>query len=484
MTLYDYLSTLNTAAAAAPLVPAIATLGISGFLHRYRSNQEGDVLSDDQVAQLTTLGPLRDGPSSYQRHSIGFTLSGTGGTGIGESVFKQLALAGLHQYVSFILVAEPDDDSRNEFLANLPAVFHDRVILAHPTNKGGGNDHDPPELVIPEVDLWGRRGFEAAHQTIDDHLRRTGNRHLKMIIDIKGLGGSALLTSIPLEVLKERFGCQVISIIALSEFKNLRQRYPTVKKWSELFAGVDAWIPIDNMHPFSASSDFAVSAFITGMLESPRHADAALHFNNAVAEAASDEDANGAVILLRMVTIRLASFPYYPVPGGPPGHFIQRDVLADQVIIAARQLDDGEGLWTAALPVDDSPVFDLFCLPIDHHELLYIQDAVQLGRWIRGRVVDAWENDRSPDGHLSLFRRPDYALIFSRLPTVITTPERAHFPIVGIRMVVALNTPDLDENLAEFPQRRRLPQTTEELGEPIQSPVTTNGYQSKLEIFS
>lgn len=444
----DYLSTMNYAAAAAPVAPAVATLGLSGFLRRW-NQKKGVPLSPDQVPVLTRLKARQHQASAHLGAAQLLVFGSTFGVRQGARYLNQLWNAGYEHTVSSILVIEPAITWRHWLIDNTPPTYHERFIWAHPTHRGSGYDAADHRTVLDDADIFGPTAIDGGLAAIDQHLRRNENRFVTMVVAFLGQGGSALLSSLALEPIKKRFNCQIVAVTALPEFEELRNRFPKMKRWYELF-GVDVWFPIDNLNPDIASLDRAMVLLILGLLESADHSDAAQTITNLLRLVSGHR--NGSVLLVQTLTEKLAAFPYTR-PNGELGHYIQRAEMTHQTILTARRLNNGEGLWSVEVPIDpELPYVDVILLPLGHADLVQVSDALQRGRWVRTRTLDAWDNDHSPNGHI--YRTANYAQVFSSLPVVITDPATAQFPITALRLIAARDDGNLAEEIAKIPQRR------------------------------
>lgn len=387
-----------------------------------------------------------------------FMLVGIGSYGAQQirRLLVVLAQCGLEPLVGSVLIVENDSQQRKRFHEAIPPSYHDRVVYGFSDAYSGGMSNLPIAEVLEYVDIWGVPIERATYDVIDLHLRRNGNRAPSDIFTWVSLGGHGPLGLLVADRLHTRFAeSQMVAFTALPTSTRLRERYRDLKAAYEK-RGVIGWGISDNLGDDPASADFGMVATIVGLSDAALHGDQGTQPNNAFRLALTRDP--GAVLIYQVVPATVISYPHQPIRWLPPfNYYVNHAQLVDQITASLRTVEQGKGIWSAALPSGepDTTTFDLVLTSIWHDDLTKVRDDVIAGRKLRRTSLLNGHNGHESEPGV-LFGQPNYETPFASIATDVNT-DKPVCPIVAVRLAAVRNGALIVDEIVKAPRERALP---------------------------
>lgn len=252
----------------APVLLGLLVLLAFGWRHEMKRRRQKKVeeARGKQKEALANGGivfrPLADRRRrSKGRGQIAMLVDGSYGLGVLPYILKAFQQIGAEGHVGLILVVELDLDHQEMALAEIPDVFHDRVIFTHCPHFSVGLSGDR----IDEV--WGYR--EKWRTSVEEHTKTWLHRMQRetepgLLFTLLSPGGSAALARPPIEAFRQRYpDYPVYAATILDDKSVVRERFPQMRQF---YGGlVRGWIISDNRRHLR-QTDLGLSVLFAGMV--------------------------------------------------------------------------------------------------------------------------------------------------------------------------------------------------------------------------
>lgn len=251
-----------------PIVLGVLVLLIFGWRYEMKRRRQKK-LDAARKKQEETLGergirirPLGDfRRRSKGRGQIAMLIDGSYGLGVLPYILQAFEQIGAAGHVGLILVLELDADHREMALAEIPAVFQDRLVFAHCPYFSVGMSGDRIDEVWGYRELW-RSSVEESVKTWLHRVQRETEPGL--LFTLLSPGGSAALARPAIEAFHERYPLLPVYAATILDDKTVvRERFPQMRQfYGELVRG---WIISDNRRHVR-QTDLGLSVLFAGMV--------------------------------------------------------------------------------------------------------------------------------------------------------------------------------------------------------------------------
>jgi hypothetical protein len=386
-------------------------------------------------------------------------------------LLELLHLCRLDALVGSVLCIENDSQLRQQFMEHVPKVFHARIVLGYSEAYAGGMVNSSPDRVVKHIGMWGRPIASAAYAAIDKQRRGTAGvpgRPPGNILMFLSLGGQAAVGLPALDVLYEQFSeVMMLGFVALPIHKRLRQHFALLKSEYER-RGVYGWMAADSLCSDPTTADYGMVALIVGMADAALYADRATQPNNAFSLALGHQP--GRIMIYQVVSDNVVAYPVMSGSAEPPSYSVSKRSATETVIKALARVEQGKGLLSAALPVEEHDVstFDVVMVSVGHDATREIADEVHAGY----ELEMAYHARSQPAGAQSLIRA-NYGRLFASIATVVD-PLKPVCPVVVVRIATVRSGADLGTEIAKLPGERYA--ASPQVAPPAVPVVSANGF--------
>ncbi len=377
---------------------------------------------------------------------IMLVLVGTFAARKGLNVLTLLNRSGLEGAIGSIWLIEADKYRRDEFLASMPAVFSDRLVVTDFPALSAGFGNATPHEVEQLIESWGPDLLRGGDRVCEVHEARQHDE-AGLVLMLVSLGGSAITAAWAAESIRRRHrqaGCYGFAAMPVDD--RTRNWAPYVIKRC-VKAGVRGFVLSDNLGD-EVANDHGMEQGIVGFISGALFADAGVESNNAWK--LLFERAPGGVVSYHTETRGIPGQRLQPShPEVPPRYYVFNRNLRISVNSALAEVhrDAHHALQGKGLPgnVSGTSQFVIVLTAVSPSDLKAVEDDIVLGQRLKG--ID----------------KRNHHLIFAPLATVVN-PTSIRCPVTVVSLQALRNPATLVTDLAK-PKRSRGP-----------AEVTTNGH--------
>lgn len=375
-------------------------------------------------------------------------LVGVGSYGVAQLLRLLLTLFeyGLADFVGGIFAVESDAILRSEFIAKLPAIYHDRLTLGFAEAYPGGLSNRDVAEVKSYIKRWGPGLQDAAVKATKLFLRRNAHPPGE-ILPFIGLGGHGLLGVVALSAIHAAFPeVQLIGCCDLPVDEPLREHWLDLR---DLFAqsGVFGWLFSDSLSRDTVSADSAMIDLLTGLAVASLQPDRGIRINNVFTRTQANE--SGGICSYDFAYGDTVAHPYQPDTEHAPRYYVNAEQLTNTALILLERIEAGQGTAALEMPAkhERTSTYDLILAPLAPHDIRTLRDRIEAAR-----TLDADHRDpHTPT--TSRFKEPNYhTVVVSWAPAIDSAEPLAQLAVIRLHAIAV--TPATLPELVKAPVKR------------------------------
>lgn len=467
---------------AIPILAALALLFWAGWQRRGRTQASlAARQAREAEIELARHLPLPERAEELQPNAAAWSttpmvgkimlvLSGTFAAKLGLRLLRMMAQCDVDQAIGSILLIELDEWRRQDFMAHLPPVYADRLVVASCATLGAGGANQPLEAIDRLKRYWKPEILRCVHDVCDLHQRRDPRCHeAAQIIPFISLGSTGYIGATAIEHIKRRFqNAQCIGFTAYPHHDRLRGRTPQVLA-AYTAAGCHGFIAADNLPDETAPerdfliNDMGMMAIIVGLIAGTRNADAVTETNNTFTLVLPEEP--GGIASFRTYMTTLPAYTFQPHPALDPRYYVIRDATVAACLNALEEVSkDNRKAVGADFGHERTSRFDILLIPLEPRSLVRVHDDLRTAL----QTVEPLP--------------PNYDLFMSGTRSPID-PERPTCPILVVSLEALTDPKSHLQAIAQPLLTGRTAPTIPALA-PHSPPVSENGHVPEVDVDS